>query len=209
VKQNVFATDRLRGRLVRYAEGVNERSPRPSPDGKSPCDAALADDLGWSLGVVFRGYVAAANAAVEELPGGPRGYQVMAAAAEGEIGSQLALANHLGIDRTVMTYLLDDLEGAGFIERQPDPVDRRARRVVVTAKGTKLLGALDGRLQEAEAHLLSALGPEAQSQFRAHLSTIAANVNSLDPVDNPCSLADNVDAELPTPKAPASAGRRA
>jgi DNA-binding MarR family transcriptional regulator len=188
---------------------VSKPTPRAAADGRSPCDAALANDLGWSLGVVFRGYVAAANAAVAELPGGPRGYQVIAAAAQGEIGSQLALAHHLGIDRTVMTYLLDDLEGAGFIERQPDPVDRRARRVVVTAKGAKLLATLDSRLQAAEAHLLSALDPGAQSQFRAQLSTIAANLNSVDPVDNPCSLADNIDAELPTPKAPASAGHRA
>jgi DNA-binding MarR family transcriptional regulator len=129
---------------------------------------------------------------------------VIAAAAQGEIGSQLALAHHLGIDRTVMTYLLDDLEGAGLIERQPDPVDRRARRVVVTAKGTRLLATLDSRLQAAEADLLSALDPAAQQRFRSQLSTVAAHVNAFDPVDNPCSLADNADAELPIPKAPTS-----
>lgn len=183
---------------------MSKPTPRDSADGKSTCDAALADDLGWSLGVVFRGYVAAANAAVAELPGGPRGYQVIAAAAQGEIGSQLALAHHLGIDRTVMTYLLDDLEAAGLIERQPDPVDRRARRVVVTAKGTRLLSSLDSRLQAAEANLLSALDPAAQAHFRAQLSTVAAHVNSFDPVGDPCSLADHADPELPIPKAPTS-----
>jgi DNA-binding transcriptional MocR family regulator len=57
------------------------------------------------------------------------------AAAHGAVGSQLALAQHLGIDRTVMTYLLDDLEAAGLIERRPDPADRRARRVVATQLG--------------------------------------------------------------------------
>ena len=183
---------------------MSKPTPRAVSDGRSRCDSALADDLGWSLGVVFRGYVAAANAAVAELPGGPRGYQVIAAAAQGEIGSQLALAHHLGIDRTVMTYLLDDLEGAGLIERQPDPVDRRARRVVVTAKGTRLLATLGMRLQAAEAHLLSALDPAAQERFRSQLSTVAAQVNAFDPVDDPCSLADHADAELPTPKAPTS-----
>lgn len=53
-------------------------------------------------------------------------------------------------------------------------------------------------------HLLSALDPAAQLQFRSQLSTIAANLNSLDPVESPCSLADNLDGELPTPKAPTS-----
>jgi DNA-binding MarR family transcriptional regulator len=66
---------------------------------------------------------------------------VLSAAAHGTVGSQLALALHLGVDRTVMTYLLDDLEAAGLIERRPDPADRRARQVVATRQGTKLLAA--------------------------------------------------------------------
>ena len=73
----------------------------------------------------------------------PRGYQVLASAAQSTVGSQLALAQHLGIDRTVMTYLLDDLEAAGLIERRPDPADRRARRIVATRQGVDLLVTLD------------------------------------------------------------------
>src|SRR4051794_3080233 len=97
-------------------------APTPSATGDPAvaCSEALSDDLGWGLGVVFRAYVAAANAAVSDLPGGQRGYQVLAAAAKGAVSSQLALAQHLGVDRTVMTYLLDDLESAGLIERRPD-----------------------------------------------------------------------------------------
>src|SRR5580692_8946995 len=111
------------------------------------CDDALADDLGWGLGTVFRAYVKAAHEAVADLPGGPRGYQVLAAAAQGTVGSQLALAQHLGVDRTVMTYLLDDLEAAGLIERRPDPSDRRARRLVATPHGRATLTRLDQQLR--------------------------------------------------------------
>ena len=71
------------------------------------------------LALVFRAYVMAAHDAVADLPGGPRGYQVLSAATQGAVGSQLSLAQHLGIDRTVMTYLLDDLEAANLIERRP------------------------------------------------------------------------------------------
>lgn len=38
----------------------------------SSCEDALADDLGWGLGMIFRAYVKAAHAAVADLPGGPR-----------------------------------------------------------------------------------------------------------------------------------------
>jgi DNA-binding MarR family transcriptional regulator len=173
------------------------------PDGPGRCDDALADDLGWGLGTVFRAYVAAAHAAVADLPGGPRGYQVLSAAAHGVVASQLSLAQHLGVDRTVMTYLLDDLEAAALIERRPDPADRRARQVVITQQGTKLLAALDDRLRAAEAHLLAPLDPEARQSFRAQVRSLATHVDSIDPVENACELAVEVDAELPTPRRPA------
>ena len=172
------------------------------PVASAECQDALADDLGWGLGVVFRAYVTAAHAAVAELPGGPRGYQVLAAAAQSVVGSQLALAQHLGIDRTVMTYLLDDLETAGLIERRPDPADRRARRVVATEQGTKLLVALDCRLRAAEEHLLDPLDDESRRSFRSQVRLLATRINALDPLANACELADQVDAELPTLRSP-------
>ncbi|HYR61141.1 MAG TPA: MarR family winged helix-turn-helix transcriptional regulator [Actinomycetota bacterium] len=185
--------------------------PIPAPAAaaaRSACDDALAEDLGWALGVVFRGYVAAATTALADVPGGPRGYQVIAAAARSEVGSQLALAHHLGIDRTVMTYMLDDLEAAGLIERQPDPADRRARRVIVTAQGTKLLATLDSRLQAAEADLLAPLNAAERMNFRSQLQAVAAHVNALDPPESLCSLAEQVNAEVTAPNPLTPAGPR-
>ncbi len=169
---------------------------------------AVTDDLGWGLGVVFRAYVTAAHDAVAELPGGPRGYQVLAAAAQSAVGSQLALAQHLGIDRTVMTYLLDDLETAGLIERRPDPADRRARRVIATEQGADLLVMLDARLRAAETQLLEPLDDEARQLFRSQLRSLATRLNALDPLDSPCELAEQVDADLPTPTPTVRSSRR-
>jgi DNA-binding MarR family transcriptional regulator len=166
----------------------------------SGCADALADDLGWGLGMIFRAYVKAAHAAVADLPGGPRGYQVLSVAAQGSVNSQLALAQHLGVDRTVMTYLLDDLEAAGLIERRPDPADRRARRIVATKKGNELLTSLNDRLAAAEAHLLAPLGTKTSDTFRAQVRLLATQLDALDPPDSPCDLADEVDAEIPAPR---------
>src|ERR1700734_1323189 len=158
----------------------------PVPD---PETCALSNDLGWALGAVFRGYVKAVHEALAGVPGGPRGYQVLASAAGDEHRSQQALAQRLGVDRTVMTYLLDDLEAAGLIERRPDPADRRARHVVITGQGTELLATLDERLSAAETHLLAPLDPTARASFRAEVRLLATHVDDLDPVDNACELA--------------------
>ena len=171
------------------------------------CEDALADDLGWGLGTVFRAYATAARAAVADLPGGPRGYQVLSAAAQGAVGSQLALAQHLGIDRTVMTYLLDDLEAVSLIERRPDPADRRARRVVATQLGTELLATLNDRLRAAEADLLAPLDRETRETFRAHVRLLATRADVLDPLDSACDLAQEGDAELPNPHRPTRSAR--
>jgi DNA-binding MarR family transcriptional regulator len=166
----------------------------------SGCTDALADDLGWGLGTIFRAYVKAAHAAVADLPGGPRGYQVLSAAAQGTVGSQLALAQHLGVDRTVMTYLLDDLEAASLIERRPDPADRRARRIVATGQGNELLASLNDRLRAAEAHLLAPFDAETRLTFRSQVRVLATQLDAIDPPDNPCDLADEVNTEIPAPR---------
>src|SRR5215467_11358850 len=159
----------------------------------APCDGAMIDDLGWALGVVFRSYAKAASLAFSELPGGPRGYQVLAAAARGEPGNQLKLAQHLGVDRTVMTYLLDKLENAGLIERRPDPRDRRARQIVATATGRERLEDLNRRLRAAEDHVLSGLDSEADRLvFRALLRRLATHANGLDPVRGSCEIVPGV-----------------
>ena len=139
-----------------------------------PDCCALSDDLGWSLGVLSRSYVKAVSATFAAVPGGPRGYRVLAAAARDEHGSQLALAQHLGVDRTVMTYLLDSLAEAGLIERRPDPADRRARRIVATARGRALLDGLGERLREAEDQVLAGLDEaEDRQAFRTLLQRLA------------------------------------
>jgi DNA-binding MarR family transcriptional regulator len=186
--------------MASYDGQVSEASQADAPVAATGCAEALADDLGWGLGVLFRAYADAAHAAVAELPGAQRGYQILAAAAQSAVRSQLALAQHLGVDRTVMTYLLDDLEAAGLIERRPDPADRRARRVVATQRGAELLVALDLRLRAAEAHLLDPLDDRARGDFRAQVRLLATRLNAFNPLSTPCDLVAQADAELPTPR---------
>ena len=133
----------------------------------------VESDLGWALGTVLRSYLRAVDEVVAGVPGGPRGYQVLATAGRDGAGSQLAMAQHLGVDRTVMTYLLDDLESAGLVERRPDPADRRARRVSLTELGGARLCALEKALREAEEALLTPLDAAERTVLRELLQRIA------------------------------------
>ncbi|GLX99392.1 MarR family transcriptional regulator [Herbidospora sp. NBRC 101105] len=153
-----------------------------SQRGKGATDPAaepprLEDDFGFAIGVVFRAYAKAVEAAVGDIPGGPRGYFVLMAAVQGHANSQRSLANRLGIDRTIMTYLLDDLEKAGLVERRPDPSDRRNRHILPTEHGTRRWQELSGPVGLAEQQLLEALPDEARATFRSLLCTLAHHVS--------------------------------
>ena len=162
-------------------------------------------DLGWALGLIMRSYMRAVREAVSGVPGGVRGYLVLAVAGQGEPKSQLALAQHLGVDRTAMTYLLDDLEGDGLVERRPDPADRRARRVTLTASGQVRLGELKAGLLRVEDHLLDPLPVDDRAVLRDLLQRLATNLapagpSAAEPCDaSPCDVAQSlVDATPPT-----------
>ena len=135
--------------------------------------AGVGHDLGWALGAVFRCYARTVTEAMATLPGGPRGYQVLSAAVHAAPRTQLALAQQLGIDRTVMTYLIDDLARAGLIERQSDPTDRRARRVVATEAGRSELDQLDDALRTAEEVVLAPLDETDRATLRGLLCRVA------------------------------------
>jgi DNA-binding MarR family transcriptional regulator len=56
---------------------------------------------------------------------------------EGAIQQELGAA--MGIDPSTMVSLIDQLEAAGLAKRRPRPTDRRAREVVITPKGRRVL----------------------------------------------------------------------
>ena len=63
-------------------------------------------------------------------------------AREGAIQQDLGSA--LGIDRSTMVSLIDQLESAGLARRRPSATDRRAREVAITPKGRAASGAGSG-----------------------------------------------------------------
>jgi DNA-binding MarR family transcriptional regulator len=171
-----------------------------APESPADTHSDLQSDLGWALGVLLRGYAKGAQSVIADMPGGPRGYQVLSSAVDGASTTQLALANRLGIDRTVMTYLLDDLEKAGVIERQPDPADRRARRIVATDAGLATLCELQRKLRHIEDRVLSALPDDERAQFRTLLRRVAVAMDERDPLQDPCSVVESLGDVEPAPR---------
>lgn len=184
-----------------------------SPDvvqaGRADGQAMLDHDLGFILGAVLRSYVKATGLVVDQIPGGARGYQAVSAATDGAVESQRSLAQRLGVDRTVMTYLLDDLEEAGLVTRRPDPADRRNRHVLATDQGRQLAQATERRLRQVEDQVLDALSPGEQVMLRELLRRVADRWLAADPLDgDACTVVTDLAEEAARPARRARSRRR-
>ncbi|ADG79680.1 Transcriptional regulator, MarR family OS=Tsukamurella paurometabola (strain ATCC 8368 / DSM/ CCUG 35730 / CIP 100753 / JCM 10117 / KCTC 9821 / NBRC 16120/ NCIMB 702349 / NCTC 13040) OX=521096 GN=Tpau_3088 PE=4 SV=1 [Tsukamurella paurometabola] len=130
-------------------------------------------DFGWSLGVLNKAYADEVAPILERLPRGVRGYQTLYAAATYDLPTQLALAEYLMIDKSVMPYVVDDLVAAGLVTREPSPTDRRTRRVVPTAAGLAALSDVSAAVGAAEARLLGPLSPDDAQALRRAVAIVA------------------------------------
>ncbi|MFC7591361.1 MarR family winged helix-turn-helix transcriptional regulator [Nonomuraea antimicrobica] len=76
------------------------------------------------------------------------------------------LAAQSGQHKQVIGTLVDELVELGYVERRPDPADRRAKLIVPTAKGLDHMAKSDVILAEMEAAHARAVGAEAYAEFK-------------------------------------------
>ncbi|MDP8942675.1 MAG: MarR family winged helix-turn-helix transcriptional regulator [Actinomycetota bacterium] len=82
------------------------------------------------------------------------------------------LAARAGMTPQSMGELVDDLEARGYVERRPDPADRRAKRVHLTDKGLACARAAERSMREVERQLVAALGDAEYRRLRAALEQV-------------------------------------
>ncbi len=76
------------------------------------------------------------------------------------------LAARMRVTKQALNYLLGDLERLGYLERHPDPDDRRARRIALTDRGRALVPVIRNAVSEIEREWADALGPERFARLR-------------------------------------------
>ena len=84
-------------------------------------------------------------------------------AREGAIQQELGSA--LGIDRSTMVSLIDQLESAGLARRRPSATDRRAREIAITPKGRRILKRARGLISEVEDEVLAGLSSKERREL--------------------------------------------
>lgn len=90
-------------------------------------------------------------------------------------GSRLtALATGANMSPQAMGELVDELEELGYVERKPDPTDRRAKLIVLTPRGRQCIEAGIATIQGIESRLDEILGPRGHASLRRLLTRLLA-----------------------------------
>jgi DNA-binding MarR family transcriptional regulator len=136
---------------------------------------ALADVTGYLL---RRAYLRALEVVGETLAGQQPARHVailMALDTAAAPVSQRWLAESLGLNRTVMGRLVDELERDGLVERERSATDRRAYALRPTATGLEALARATPELDRSDAQLTVQLTPEDRARLNELLRELLAS----------------------------------
>ena len=89
----------------------------------------------------------------------------------GEI-SQAELVQHLGMEGTLVTRFVKQMEGAGLLTRRSDPEDNRFTLVTLTQAGKHIAQQMADFTHTLEAQLLEGLSEEVRATIRQGLEQI-------------------------------------
>ncbi|MCX2949167.1 MarR family winged helix-turn-helix transcriptional regulator [Lentzea sp. NEAU-D7] len=83
------------------------------------------------------------------------------------------LSERSGQHKQVIGTLIDELERLGYVTRQPDPADRRAKLVVPTEAGRDQMAQARRIVSDIEARLADRVGQERFAEFKNVFEEIA------------------------------------
>ncbi|WP_328345643.1 MarR family winged helix-turn-helix transcriptional regulator [Streptomyces violaceus] len=127
----------------------------------------------WLLGrAAARGRTLVAEALAEE---DMRMWHHVVLSAVRDLGpvAQADLGRGIGLDPKDLVGILDDLQSADLVVREPDPKDRRKNAVSLTARGARLLKRCERAARAANDELLAPLSAAEREQFTDMLRRIS------------------------------------
>lgn len=100
---------------------------------------------------------------------------------------QKDLAHALHLDTSSLVRVLAQLRDAGYVDWEPDPEDRRAKCIALTAQGHAVASQILAKSLEIERSILADLTPEELRATRRALEKISRRFDTLAERDVPCA----------------------
>jgi DNA-binding MarR family transcriptional regulator len=151
---------------------VATQSPQRRPPDGGPLPA-LAGRLGYLMKHAYLQLADLTGSALAPFGISGRECAVLIAIDERVPLSQQEVARRMGVDRTTMVALIDDLESKGLVQRRQDPDDRRKNVVFLTEAGRATLHGAAAATEQAERRFLASLPGDESATFTEALRVVA------------------------------------
>jgi DNA-binding MarR family transcriptional regulator len=102
---------------------------------------------------------------------------------------QLDIAQRMGIEPMTLSTYLDRLQSLGFVERRPDPADRRAKLIFTTPAASDLIANIRIEQIELMHHVTSGIGEAELELMRERLTRLRANLSAIEEDGSALALA--------------------
>ncbi len=87
------------------------------------------------------------------------------------------LENAHGLSHATVSGILSRMEAKGFISQEPDPHDRRVKRLYLKDRGLACSESIWHHIEEIERGMTADFTPEELEQFRSYLSRAISNLD--------------------------------
>jgi MarR family transcriptional regulator for hemolysin len=115
--------------------------------------------------------------------------------------NQAGLADLLEIRPMTLVRQIDRMEEAGWIERRPDPSDRRARRLYLTGKARPILGRILNVANETADEAMIGLTPAETTELVDLLGRVHDTLSDRVPFDRAAAAAASARRKPPAERA--------
>ncbi|MFL6771376.1 MAG: MarR family winged helix-turn-helix transcriptional regulator [Sphingomicrobium sp.] len=133
-------------------------------------------ELAWEIGETYRSLRRYYDRRAAALGVTTAQWRVLAWLGHSPGLKQVELAERLDVEPITAGRIIDRLEEAGLVERQPDPVDRRAWRLMLTAKAGPIIARLTELADEMSDEAFADFDIEELETMRTRLARMRSNI---------------------------------
>jgi len=105
-------------------------------------------------------------------------WQVLAHLQRNEGINQIGLADLLEVEAITLCRTIDRMEEGGWVERRPDPKDRRARLLFLTGRARPFIAEMRAIAEEIYAEALAGLSADTRKTLTEILTAMRTNLSA-------------------------------
>lgn len=160
--------------FIKYLSAMTQNKSKSPRKNQTQSDGLHAS-AGYWVRLLSMAMVEDFNTRIREYGLARRQWPIVWAIRRGDASTPAQVARFVGIDPSAATRQLDQLENDGWIERRPNPKDRRSTTLHLTRKGNAVAPKLEACSKQTNGKFLEGISHKEGQAFLSSIRKMLAN----------------------------------